>query len=152
MRRMPAGVVLAMAVVWGAACGGGGTSTLDKPALIQRADALCAKSNRAISAMPPGNPSDPESLLTTATKVLALQRDELRELRRLRPPRADRPVIERWLALVDQTLDEGDAVVRATRAEDQQAIDAASQRANELDARAREIATHYGLRQCARSS
>lgn len=132
------------------ACGsGGGSATLGKREFSRRVDAICQRSNRAIGAVGPTDPTDPQTMLTAATKVVAMQRDEVRQLRRLPPPAPDRVVVDRWLGLIDQTLDASESLIEATRAEDGVAVDEWAKRARDLDAEARAVASSYGLRGCA---
>jgi hypothetical protein len=69
-------------------------------------------------------------------------------LRAIKPPKQDRAQISRWIALVDQTIDQADVSARAQKDDDIPRAITANANGTALDRRADEIARAYGLRMC----
>lgn len=132
------------AVAW--ACGG------DEPPshaeLVTDAGAVCRDAARRVRAIDPPDPADVAAPARVAQRVVAIQRRALASLRELEVPTEDRADVDRWLALVEATLDQAEASVRAQRDGDLALATKANDNGRLLDERADEIATRLGLAAC----
>lgn len=91
-------------------------------------------------------------LASASAAVVGIQRRALSRLRGLVAPTADRTTITEWLALVDQTLGQSDASVRAQRTGDVQAALRANTNGEALDRRADDLARGYGITDCVQAA
>lgn len=139
-------VVLALAVV-PAACGGG-KSTLTRAQYIRQADAICRKAAKQVQRVAAPEGSSEAELASAAAKIVAAQRAALDELEALSAPSEPAETVPKWIALVDQTLDQADASVRAQRKGDVAAAVRANTNGEVLDGRADELARGYGMHVC----
>ena len=144
MRRVGALGVLIATV---AACGGGG-GELTRVEYVRRANAVCRDAAQAVEDLRVPRTADGDALVSASAAVVQIQRRALERLRELSAPTADRAALTRWLALVDQTLDQSDASVRAQRSGDVQAALTANANGEVLDRQADELARRYGLTSC----
>lgn len=148
MRRVGALGVLIATVV---ACGGGG-GELTRVEYVRRANAVCSHAGQAVKDLQVPRAADGDALVSASAAVVAIQRRALERLRGISAPAADRAAMTRWLALVDQTLGQSDASVRAQRSGDVQAALAANANGEALDRRADDLARRYGLTSCVQAS
>jgi hypothetical protein len=81
---------------------------------------------------------------------ITAQRSALADLRDLEAPKAERSEVEKWLAVVDQMLDEAELAEASTDGGDSFTAAEASQRATELDGRAVTLAHRLGVRDACR--
>jgi len=81
-------------------------------------------------------------------RVVAVHRLSVDELRELRPPKQFDSLTKSWIALVDQSLDELDAMRDAMRTRDHTDARAYAQRAELLTRRASEIVHPYRITSC----
>jgi hypothetical protein len=139
-------VAAACAVVVGAC--GGGSDELTKAEFRREANRVCRASATRIRAVESPDPADAAAIARAGSRVVAIQRRALEELRDLEPPKDMEAQVTKWLALVDQTLDQARASVRAQREGDTAAAVTANGHGATLDARADEIASRYGLSAC----
>jgi hypothetical protein len=146
MRGWPVLVALACAVV-GAGCGGG-SGELSRAEYVRAANRVCRAASTRVQAVRAPDPGDPDAVGRAGSRVVQIQRRALTQLEALKPPAADRAGLVKWIALVDQTLDQARASVRAQRAGDNAAAVTANQHGTMLDARADQIAGRYGLAAC----
>jgi len=145
MRRVLVGAAL-LALL--AACGG--SSGLSKADYVKQADAVCRDGAKQIAALEV--PSDVTGLPAAAARVVAVQRATLDRLRAIHPPKADKAQIAKWIALVDQTLDQAEMSASSQRRGDLQRAVTANANGAALDGRADEIARGYGLRTCVQAA
>lgn len=143
MRR---GLVGAAAMVLLAACGGGGGMT--KADYVKRANATCADAAKQLAALHLPEADDVTSMPKAAASIVALERKALDRLRSIHPPRADRAEIAKWIALVDQTIDQAETSAASQRDGDIQRAVTANVNGAALDRRADQLARAYGLKRC----
>jgi hypothetical protein len=133
--------------------GGGGGSSSAKPALtraqyVSAAGAVCRHYQGQIAALKPTT-----SLVLLAdqgAKAVALERAELKQLRKLEPPSADAVPIGHLLDAVDSATAAGDALVAGARSHNTAAVAAAAAALQGRLAEANRLAKPYGLDICAR--
>lgn len=111
MRRL---LICAVLILSLAACGGGSYQGLPKPTYIAFADAICKKYadlRSAVGNQLNGIKNEQQLASELRAKVIPLRRQELAELRKLKPPREDKKqvdsvwnLIEKETNTVDQTL------------------------------------------------
>lgn len=136
----------------GVGCSSSGPTGLDHSTFVQRADAVCARTDGDVRKLTAPVSTDPDSLIAAAHDVVTLQHREVVSLASLRPPSADRSKVAAWLELERRALTESEAIIVATKAEDRAGIDRATQRARALDDQARRLAREIGLHACAARS
>jgi len=141
-------VLVAAAFVVSVGACGGGDGSLTRAEYTREANHICRAAAAQVRTVKPPDPADPAAVARAGAHVVAIQRRALVRLRGLRPPDADEPQLVRWVALVDQTLDQADASVAAQRKDDAGAAITANQHGAMLDARADQIARRYGLTSC----
>jgi hypothetical protein len=142
---MKRALVGAAALVLLAACGGGGGVT--KADYVKKANAVCHGAAKDFAALDIPN-GDISNLPKAAAQIVALQRKALDELEKIKPPKADRPKIAKWIALVDQTIDQAELSAKSQKDGDIPRAVTANSNGAELDARADDLARAYGLNQC----
>jgi hypothetical protein len=132
-----------------AGCGGGGRAPLSRADFVKRANASCLDYNARISALKaPADVSEVPAYIDRATRRLE---DHRARLAGLEPPKAAKADYDRLLAVVDQTRAVAAELKAAARKGDAGAIAAASSRGRTLDGRERALAKRLGLTQCATS-
>jgi hypothetical protein len=87
-----------------------------------------------------------------AAQVVAVQRQALARLRAIRPPKEDRNEVARWIALVDQTIDQAEVSAQSQRDGDIARALTANVNGAALDQRADELAEAFGLDSCTQAA
>jgi hypothetical protein len=131
------------------ACGGGGGMT--RADYVKEANSVCRKAARDVAAID-ANGSDVEQLPKVAGEVVAVQRKALDQLKAIKVPKEDRTRITKWIALVDQTIDQAEVSAESQRSGDITRAMAANVNGAALDRRADELARAYGLGGCVRAA
>jgi len=117
--------VAGVLVVLGAGCvGGGGSSSTGSTAgggptraqFQHQAVAICRRYQRRIGTLKTA--TDMAHLASQGARAVALERAELRELRALTPPAADRAAVKRMLDSLDTSIATGAKLVAAAKAND----------------------------------
>jgi len=150
----PAALSSAALVLLAAGClsGGSATSTsrpqLTRAQYITAAGTVCRRYQQRIAAL--GASSDLAELADQGAKAVALERAEVKALRRLAPPDSDAAAIDRMLKAVEAATVAGDALVAAARSHDAAAVTEAAARLRSRLAAANRLAKPYGLDVCAR--
>jgi hypothetical protein len=144
-------VAVTVAITLLAACGGGGTSRLSKPEYVRGADAICRRSNTKIDALGAPDQHEPTAEEKAIGELIDIQRVALADLRQLAAPEADQATLGKWLGLVNQTVDQMQAVRSALKAGDSAGVTAANAKGRALNDQADQIARGYGLKQCSAS-
>ena len=143
----------ALALLTAGCLGGGSATSSGRPQLthdqyVTAAGAICRRYQQRIIAL--GTSTDLAELADQGAKAVALERAEVRELRRLAPPDADADAIDRVLKAVEAATVAGDALVAAARSHHAAAVaDAAATLRSQLAA-ANRLAKPFGLDVCAR--
>jgi hypothetical protein len=147
MRRAVGLLAIAASGVALSACGGGGR--LAKVDFMREASRICRNGNaEAARIQVPPPSSDPAGASRALTRIATIGRATLADLRGLRPPKADGPAIDSWLAVIDQMLDETELARDALRERQPIAALEAIARATLLDGRARVLAQAAGIHPC----
>jgi hypothetical protein len=124
-----------------AACGDGG-GRLDAQDYVRDTSAVCARANRAIARIAKTN------AMRESVRVVEIHRRTVRSLRGLRPPKASQATANLWIALVDQALDELDAMRAALRARRFGTAADYARKAAMLSRRAVDIAREHHITPC----
>ena len=103
---------------------------------------------RVCARQPSRGGHDRVDLANATARVIAIHRDSLDALRALQPPKDYENMAKLWIALVDQSTDELDAMLVALRAGDEPAAMSYAEKTDSLDARSRLIARKYGITPC----
>jgi hypothetical protein len=156
-------LIVVLAAVAAAGCGGGGAKPLSKPELIKRGDAICAKYRKQNEALnkeaPARNPTDPQATdeqVKAAAPVLEKLADHLRsargELGDLDPP-AD--IASDWrntLDDLDQLASRLDRAAAAARKVDRQQVVNEYGEILRLNRRVSSFEKDYGFKVCGSSA
>jgi hypothetical protein len=148
MRRGWIGGAVAAGLLLGACGGGGGLSKAD---YVEEANAVCRQAAKKVAALDAAA-SDVEDLPKVAGEVVAVQRTALDRLKAIKAPKEDRSEIAKWIALVDQTIDQAEVSARSQRSGDITRAIAANTNGAALDRRADQLARSYGLTRCVRAA
>ena len=139
--------VLAGALVLAGGCGGG-SGRLSASEYVRETSAVCARANRAIGRIAGPHLDLAVQVSSMTGRVVAIHRESVDTLRRQRPPKDNEGMSNQWIALVDQSVDELDAMRSSLRAGNRSAAFSYAQKASALDARSREIAREQGITPC----
>ncbi len=139
-------VAAAFTLVGAIGCGGGGS--MSKAEYVRAANRVCREAATQVKRVKAPDPGDPVSVASAGARVVGIQRSALSDLKALDPPTAAKAEMTKWVALVDQTLDQADASIQAQRDGDAAAATTANQHGMTLGGRADEIARAYGLSAC----
>jgi hypothetical protein len=139
--------MLAGALALAGGCGGG-SGRLSAREYVSETSAVCARANRAIARITGPHLELAVEVSSTTGRIVAIHRASVDSLRRLRPPKDYEGKSKLWIALVDQSVDELDAMRTSLRAGDSNAAFEYAQKASVLDARSREIARKQGITPC----
>jgi hypothetical protein len=141
----------AVALLALAACGGGGGGPT-KAEFVRKANAVCRADAAKISVLRIPGRADVASMPATAADVVAVQRKALARLRALQPPKQDRTEIAKWIALVDQTIDQAEVSAESQRDGNIPRALTANINGAALDRRADDLARSYGLVTCVQAT
>ncbi len=147
MKRELAGVAVVALL---AACGGGGGMT--KADYVQQANRVCHDAAASVAALKLPDTNDVTTIPKAAKAVVAAQRKALDRLRAIQPPKANRPEINTWIALIDQTIDQAEVSAQSQEDGDIQRANTANANGAALDARADQIAKAFGLNTCVQAA
>jgi hypothetical protein len=128
------------------ACGGDGP--LSHHAHAREASELCRRQTRHAHRTDLPGLERPHDAARAIERAVEQQRGILAELRELEPPKAERSAIVRWLALIDQLLDEADLMVVQLRRGDHGGASDSAARVAALDARSGELAHRNDVTPC----
>jgi uncharacterized lipoprotein len=133
-----------------AACGGGGGMT--RADYVKRANSICLDAAKDVQALKIPTRDQLQDIPKAAASIVKVERETLDRLKSIRPPKQDRPEITRWVALVDQTIDQAEMSARSQRDGDIRRALTANLNGAALDQRADQIARSFGLRMCVQAS
>ncbi len=127
-----------------AACGGGGG--LSKADYVDEGERDLQDAARKVAAIDAARPrSDVDQLPKVADEVVAVQRKALDRLKAVKAPKEDRARIAKWIALVDQTIDQAEVSAKSQRDGDITRAMTANINGAALDRRADQLARSYGM-------
>lgn len=146
--RILSGALLGALVLAG--CGGdGGEDRLTREAFVEQASKVCRDSNTRIEAIDePEGIDDVAGFVDRATAELD---KGLGELRDLRPPEELQADFDRFLELGEQTRGVAGELKKAAAAGDEEALQAAGEKGDRIDAESDRVARRIGLDACAES-
>jgi hypothetical protein len=130
----------------GGACGGAPDLTADGYA--RAADDICAGAVRRAQRIDIPAFEEPRAAARSIDRVIEVYRGALEELLDLDAPKPDRTRVERWLAALDQAVDEAELARDALRAGDRAAATEAATRATTLGTHSEGLARGYGIAEC----
>ena len=138
---------VALAGVMLAGCGGSSYKGLSKADFITQADAICKKFDDQVNAATQGiDPSadQQKAVDVLQNQLLPAEREQVKELRKLKPPKEDRDTIKKMLDAVDDGVDQADKDLKS---------DPSKVFADDYDPfkSANEQAQAYGLKECGQS-
>jgi hypothetical protein len=148
MKRALCGVGVVLFLV---ACGGGGGGTT-KAAYVRKANAVCRDAAKQVAGLTVPSRENVRDTAKAAAKVVEAQRAALERIRAIKPPKRDRTEIAKWIALVDQTIDQAELSARSQKYGDLTRAVTANVNGAALDRRADELARAYGLRTCVQAA
>jgi len=140
----------ATVVLFLAACGGSSGPT--KADYVRKANSVCRDAAKQVAALEVPGSDDVGDMPKSAAEVVAVQRAALERIRDLKAPKQDRTEIAKWIALVDQTIDQAEVSARSQKDGDITRAVTANVNGAALDRRADEIARSYGLRTCVQAA
>src|SRR5437588_3522393 len=129
-------ILVALAAVLVTA-GCGGAARLSRADYAAKADAICSRSARQISAL--GQPGNLTQLARFAARSVRIARKAIVDVRALKPPRDEEAAARRWTAQVARVADEVAALGKAARAHDRPAAQKALARGNAANSQARAL-------------
>ena len=145
---MRIGTALLAAAAGTSLLAGCGSSRLSHDEFVRKADAVCAHYNAQVKGL-----EDPRSLAEVesyAERVIPVYGRALDELAALRPPKADEPLVRRWLSLDRRIERDVHAVLAAVRTRRIPSVGAAAARTAADDRRSNALARQLGLKACSR--
>lgn len=129
-----------------AACGGDGPLTARE--FRRDASRICRRGNARVQRVQVASIDDGVSAARGLQRVVDLERALVRTLRTLDPPKRDAMAVEKWLAVIDQLVDQAEQAQAAVEAGDAARARVSAGRALLLDERARALADRYGITPC----
>jgi hypothetical protein len=150
--RAVSGCGLALVLsVFGLACSGGDEGPT-RAQYARQANRVCRNAAVKISTLRIPGRADVTNMPQAATEVVAVQREYLERLRAIEIPKDDRTGIVKWIALVDQTIDQAEVSARSQLDGDIPRAATANLNGAALDRRADDLAQAYGLNACIQST
>ena len=143
-RAAPILVCLALA-----GCGSGGPKRLTADQFAAHANVVCARFHRQADTV--GGLTTLKQLDRATTKTLGLLRIATRDLRRLRPPRAEEGSVNRWLASLDVLERDLVKLRERARANDLAGVHRVANASLAHDSRSNTLARSVGATACATS-
>jgi hypothetical protein len=143
-------VLLLVPVFILSACDGGDGIT--RADYVRRANAVCRDGAKQVAVLQIPGRADVASMPRAAAEVVAVQRRSLARLKRIRPPKEARAEITKWIALVDQTIDQAEVSAESQRDGDISRALTANVNGTSLDQRADELAESLGLESCVQTA
>jgi hypothetical protein len=144
MTRGALTVAVGTAVLAMAGCGG--EDQLTQAELREQGNAICAKYDKQIDALPV--PSAVEEIPAYVAKAAPIVEDEIEALKELNPPDGDQETFDQMIAEEEKTLTAGKALSDAAEKGDDAAVEKALNEGNVSSNRADEHAQTLGLTEC----
>ncbi len=134
-------------VLAAAAAGCGGDDRLSRDEYIKQADAICAKYEKRLDALP--EPKNVEDLQRLVAEGLPIAREGINELKKLKPPEDLEAKVNQWHERNEANLDKIEELVQAAEQGDEQKIQTLAAEADENEQEADRLAREIGLDDCA---
>ena len=127
------------------ACGGSSYKGLSKDEFVTQANAICKRDNDAVAEKAKAlgdSPTQQQQIDFILNTAVPSTRAEIAEVRKLKPPKADKATVTKLLDAASAGLDEGE---KTAKSDPQKAL------SDSFDplANANKLATEYGLTACA---
>jgi flagellar hook-basal body complex protein FliE len=126
-------------------CGGGG-ARLSKEDFQSQANAICAKYQKQLDALP--TPTSLDEIPDLVDQALGILNKEIDEIAALNPPEEFQDQFDAMLAESDKTKQAADDLSAAAKSGDQGAVQKALDAGNAASNKADQIATDLGLDSC----
>jgi hypothetical protein len=143
--RQASFLALTLALVLAAGCGGG--KRLSRQQYASKADAICSRYNREITALK--QPSDLAGLGKSLDKLLASFDRAINDLRGLKPPQNEQATADRWVAQVETLESDLKTIRDRAKKNDLQGVQAAGRKAQGHNSRGNALAKQLGMKVCA---
>ncbi len=130
-----------------AAAGCGGGDRLSQAEYVKQADAICAKYEERLDALP--QPKSTADLKTLVDKGLPIAREGNAELNELKPPEDLEAKVEEWHKRNDRNLELIEELGQAAEDGDEEKIQTLASEADENESQADRLARELGLEDCA---
>jgi hypothetical protein len=140
--------VLVLASVLLAGCGGGGGKRLSRQEYASKADAVCSRYNREITAIK--QPSDLAGLGKSLDKLLVSFDRAVADLHRLKPPQSERATADQWVAQIETLESDLKSIRDNAKSKDAQGVQAAGRMAQEHNRRGNALAAKLGMKVCSK--
>jgi hypothetical protein len=127
-----------------AACGGG--ARLSKQEFAKRADALCTKYTSDLKQL--GEPKSFPELAAFTDKAVPLAQKLIDDTKKLRPPKDEQAVVDRWNTENQKVVDAIKALGDAARKSDQKAAQTALQTGDAANTKSNTLGKQLGLTAC----
>lgn len=138
------GCALAL-VVWGC---GGTNRRLSAPDYARQASEVCRRGNRAVERIDVPPLTEERDASRAVARIVMVQRAAIDDLRSVRPPTSLADTVQRWIALLDQGVDELDHMsMRLRVGRTGEALDYGAKATTLLD-RAQEVAAPLRVTSC----
>jgi hypothetical protein len=145
--RLSFAIVFVATALGATACGSAsGEGQLSKREWTTQANAICARGDRRIHAL--GSAMTLEEVSRVVGRTSEIFAEQLRALRRLRPPASEQRTVEAFLERVAAQVRGVMSVAAAAASGDSLAADRAGERLPRLAARTDELATALGVHEC----
>jgi hypothetical protein len=144
--RQASFLALTLALVVAAGCGGG-SKRLSRQQYASKADAICSRYNREITALK--QPSDLAGLGRSLDKLLESFDRAIKDLKGLKPPQNEQATADRWIAQIETLESDLKTIRDRAKSNDLQGVQAAGRKAQGHNRRGNELAKQLGTTACA---
>ena len=145
MNAAPLALVTAVTV---GCLGCGGDADLTRAGYAREASRICREATTRTADLDVPRLEQTKAATRVIGTIVDVHRGELAALTELDGPKRDRGQLERWLATIDQALDEAELAREKLRAGDLGAATAAATRATTLGSYSEELARAYDIASC----
>lgn len=130
-----------------AAAGCGGGDRLSQAEYVKQADAICARYEKRLAALP--QPESTADVKTLVDKGLPIAREGNTELKELKPPEDLEAKVDQWHERNDRNLELIEDLGQAAEDGDEERIQTLASEAEENEGEADRLASEIGLKDCA---
>ncbi len=127
-----------------AGCGGG--KALSRQEYASKADAICGKSSQQVKAL--ARPSNLADLAKVADTALPILDHAISDWRKLKPPKDEEKIVGQWLGQAENLKADLTEIRDKAKSNDLQGVQAVVPKAQQHDARSKELATELGMTVC----
>ncbi len=115
---------------------------------VVEANSVCSAAREKVRAMDAPDPTKKAATVRVAEQVVQIERKALSSLRAITAPDVDAANVDRWLGMIDQTLNQSEISVRAQTSGNLEAARQANENGQLLNERASHVATQLGVTSC----